>query len=244
MGRSLNELVEVGYLSTWDVRPMSTKAGYKLVLSPGQELLDILSVSQRKQVTGKTSSACQSDEREQAAVEALLAIGVSPTRASTLAKQFDPETIVDQIEHVAFLVSRDRRGAFENPAGFVIYSIEQQIPIPAGFVTSRRKRELLDKEQRSNEEMDERYLLLSEYEQWKQQCVDREFSRRFTPEEQAVKIKSCANKTARTDANFKKMSPQQQEELIIRLLKRELQDEMDFLSFEAWAKKHDQPGLF
>ena len=35
MGLALNELVNIKYLDKWDVQPMSSKDGYKIVLSPG-----------------------------------------------------------------------------------------------------------------------------------------------------------------------------------------------------------------
>ncbi len=42
MGLALNELVAIKYLSKWDVQKMSSKAGYKVVLVPGEELMSIL----------------------------------------------------------------------------------------------------------------------------------------------------------------------------------------------------------
>ena len=41
MGLALNELVAIKYLSNWDVQKMSSKAGYKIVLMAGEELLAI-----------------------------------------------------------------------------------------------------------------------------------------------------------------------------------------------------------
>lgn len=60
MGRSLDELVSIGYLSEWEVRSMTTKEGYKLVLSPGDSFLHVLALSYRN-LTGRELDANQTD---------------------------------------------------------------------------------------------------------------------------------------------------------------------------------------
>src|ERR1700712_4777033 len=42
MGLALDELVKIKYISRWDVQPMLSKKGYKIVLTAGSELLHIL----------------------------------------------------------------------------------------------------------------------------------------------------------------------------------------------------------
>jgi hypothetical protein len=69
--RSLDELVSIQYLSSWDVRPMVSKPGYKLVLMPGGELLHVLAISQRKQLTDGVTEEQPSTE-QQATLQALL----------------------------------------------------------------------------------------------------------------------------------------------------------------------------
>jgi hypothetical protein len=50
MGLSLNDLVNIGYLRAWDIRPMSTKRGFKLVLTPGRAILEVIAKTQRRQL--------------------------------------------------------------------------------------------------------------------------------------------------------------------------------------------------
>ena len=58
MGLSLDDLVKIGYLKKWDIRPMSTKKGFKLVLSPGRAILDVIDSTQRRQIeAGEVRSA-------------------------------------------------------------------------------------------------------------------------------------------------------------------------------------------
>jgi hypothetical protein len=49
MGLALNELVNIKYLDKWDVQPMSSKDGYKIVLSPGPALMRVLRESYPEQ---------------------------------------------------------------------------------------------------------------------------------------------------------------------------------------------------
>ena len=154
MGRSLDELKGVGYLSKWDIKPMSTKEGYKLVLLPGDELLYVLSISQRKQIAEQCETEIELNESQQSAITALLNRGVSPAKANSLTRHHDPALIIDQIEYAGFLIESDRRGKFDNPAGFIIYTIENQIPIPTNFVTSRRRREREELSQKQQEKDD------------------------------------------------------------------------------------------
>ncbi len=48
MGLSLADLVNIGYLESWDIRPMSSKDGYKLVLAPGRAMQEVLLMTERR----------------------------------------------------------------------------------------------------------------------------------------------------------------------------------------------------
>jgi hypothetical protein len=179
MGRSLDELITVGYLSGWDIRPMVTKDGYKLVLLPGQELLHVLAISQRKQLREQETSSEGFSQAQQRAIAALVEHGVTPAKASALARTYDADTVLDQIEYSDFLIAKDRRRKFDNPAGFIIYTIENAIPVPPDFVTSRRIRQ---EEQQGLMELEEnaRRLELEElYDQWVSARVVQEIKERF-----------------------------------------------------------------
>src|SRR3954454_23863299 len=100
MGRSLDELREVGYLSEWDLKPMTTREGYKLVLFPGEQLARVLALSLRKQVdAGLPASdvadlaASQPDSSE--VLEKLQARGITRTKAVELTANFSAGTILD-----------------------------------------------------------------------------------------------------------------------------------------------------
>src|SRR4051794_11498184 len=141
MGKSLDELASIGYLSKWDIRPMLTKSGYKLTLEPGDEVLRVLALSQRKQLTDATETVEYFSSVQEDALKALSDRGISPLKAASLVRNYNGELVIDQIEYAEFLIARDKRNKIQNPAGFIIYTIENEVPVPTDFVTSRHRRE-------------------------------------------------------------------------------------------------------
>lgn len=132
MGRSLEELLEIGYLGNWKIAPMTSKKGYKLVLEAGDNLLRVLAISQRKELGEATPEETCSPEQEQAE-RALVERGVNTQKAASLTRRHEPDKILDQIEYAEFLAQRSRRKKIENLAGFIIYMIENHILPPSSF---------------------------------------------------------------------------------------------------------------
>lgn len=244
MGRSLDELVHVGYLSNWDVRPMSTKEGYKLVLLPGEELLHVLAISQRKQIGEPREEEQVVTETQQTAIQAMLQHGISPSKANALAKLHQPETIIDQIEYAEFLISRDRRRKFDNPAGFIIYAIENQVPVPTSFVTSRRLREK-EEAAKKHHERDARVLGLQvEHDEWMDKRIEEEIHSRYPGPALKTKIKEVAAQRIRTDERFRQMAAQHQEVLALQFLRRDTREDLVLPTFQEWCEQKHQLNLF
>jgi hypothetical protein len=245
MGRSLDELVEVGYLCEWDVKPMSTKEGYKLVLLPGEELIHVLAVSHRKLLTNQTETAEPADGTQQLAQNALLERGISPAKAAALVRQHDPQTILHQIEYAEFLISRDRRQKLDNPAGFIIYTIENQVPVPTSFVTSRR---LSEQEQKAREQQLAQdaglFELQVRYEEWIEKQVEDELAARYPGPELKKKIKHVIVQRVRSDERFSKIPPVHQEALALQFLRKDTKEELATPSFDQWREQGQQQTLF
>lgn len=245
MGKSLDELVDVGYLSGWDIKPMSTKEGYKLVLQPGEQLLHVLAVSQRKQISEKSEGVPELNETERLALNTLLQSGVSPAKAEALIRQHDPKTILHQVEYAGFLIARDRRQKLENPAGFIIYTIENEVPVPTSFVTPRRLQEQEEKAQKEQLERETQLFKLQfEYEEWVESQVEKELSTRYPGTGLKKKIKEVILQRGRMDERFSRMSTVHQEALALQFLRKDVQEEIELLSFDQWRHERHQMSLF
>ncbi len=121
MGRSLDELAAVGYLSEWDLKLMTSKEGYKLVLLPGKQLAHVLALSVRKQLEDSPGTDPQWSDEQAEALKTMEDRGISRAKAIELLGQFSAALIQDQIEYADHLLASDRRRKVDNPAGFIIY---------------------------------------------------------------------------------------------------------------------------
>jgi hypothetical protein len=218
---------------------MATKHGYKLVLSAGPELLHVLAISQRKQIgpadTAEDGSTVPAPER--AAIEGLLKRGVAPAKAASLTRLCDPEVVLDQIEYAEHLLSRDRRQKIDNPAGFLIYIIENRIPVPTGFVTSRARKRLELIAAQGDREQARRLELDLEYNTWVEAQVDEHLHTRYPGESLQRKIKDIVAQRVRSQKRYSAMSPDQQHDIALLLLKRDLRDEAVLPTLEEWRKQ-------
>jgi len=70
IGVALSDLVDIGYLKSWDVKPMTSMDRYKLILVPGRAIKEILELTQRKQLAfaveqiGETLTLDQQEAKE------------------------------------------------------------------------------------------------------------------------------------------------------------------------------------
>lgn len=251
MGRSLDELIEIGYLSTWDIRRMVTKEGFKLVLMPGSELLHVLAISQRKALvdgagggTVALAAAEQPDEKQMLAVQALMDRGISEAKATALARREDPEVILDQIEYAEHLMARDRRGKIENPAGFIIYSIENRVPVPSNFASSRKIRRQREAEAEAAEASLHRIRLEEKYEEYVRERVDEELRSRYPGAELQGQIRQVISDRVRHDERFAHLPPRQQVPVAEQFLRQEIRETLVLPAFDEWCESTEQLRLF
>ncbi|HEY4049501.1 MAG TPA: hypothetical protein VGM27_21775, partial [Acidobacteriaceae bacterium] len=221
-----------------------TKLGFKLILSPGDELMRILAITHKKQIAQNTSADAELSAARQEALSALIAHGIAPAKAIDLASRCDPETIIDQAEYVASRTATDRRGRIENPAGLLIYTIENNLPLPADFVTGRRKRAQQEQRLKAQKEKDRETELWLEYQEWREQLVEAELKARYPGPELACKIDEVASQRRRTDQVFARVTPDQREKLALQLLRKELREELQLPSLEEWIQSKNQIELF
>jgi hypothetical protein len=223
---------------------MTTKVGFKLLLCPGDELMRILAITHKKQIGPNTSANTELSAAHQEALNALVAHGITPAKAMNLVSRCDPETVIDQIEYVASQTATDRRGRIENPAGLLIYTIENNLPLPANFVTSRSKRVQQEQRLKAQQERHRETAMFLEYQEWREQLVEAELKARYPSSELANKINEVATQRRRTDQVFARVSPDQREKLALQLLRKELREELQLPSLEEWIQSKSQIELF
>jgi hypothetical protein len=255
MGQSLNELVAIGYLKNWDIKPMSSKQGYKLVLVPGRAMKDVLVLTQRKQLAFAAAhiDVPLSDSRELARV-ALVENGVSETKAAELARKLEPLALMDRIEYVTFQIQSDRKGAIKNPAGFLITFLEGEQQIPASFRTRRQthaeQRLRLEKEAQKAAESARslaRMHLEEEYNRWCVKQAEEVIEREYQGDSLAVRLRAISSqlrKDPAISATLERMSPNARRAELLRRLNKEVCRELSLPSIEEWQLSNPQGDLF
>lgn len=244
IGRSLDELSSIGYLRKWDVKPMISKQGYKLLLESGEQLERLLAITQRKQITEQPDDPPPLTAREKEAHNELLERGISPVKASSLVRKYNPEGILDQIEYSEFLIRRDRRGKIQNPAGFIIYTIENEVPVPTEFVTSKKVKLQQEQQLQEAEVYYRQFRLQQAYELFITQQVDQALAQQLPRDEFDKQLKSLIKRRRISDEKFAEMTQVHQTELAKRLIWQEIRQSLPLPSFEAWCKTNPQLDLF
>ena len=253
MGLALNELVAIKYLSKWDIQKMSSKTGYKVVLFPGKELMAILENTRPErpsQAPATPERASQDGDlaeltaEEQEALKLLATQGVLPTKATKLVASYGAEVVYETVEYLASQVNTGRRKKIDNPAGLIIYSLENELPVPASFVSTRRRK--VAEQARQNKKDEEQQVIHKQlaYSEWLEDQQDRAVKDRFTEQELERKVQELVVTLSRRDECVRRMPAKSRHDVAFRLLCKELASEFQLPSFEEWQKPIEQTQLF
>ena len=253
MGLALNELVAIKYISKWDVQKMSSKQGYKVVLLPGEELVRILDSTrperrdQLNSLSEPTANAALPRElsaEEEDAAALLRQYGVLPAKAVSLISAFGPEVVTDTVEYLASNALGGKRKSVENPAGLIIYSLENGMPIPVSFMSSRKRRAQEEAANKRSQEQNERILEELAYAEWADGERERLVRSQFSQAELDRKLIEMVAHLSRTDERFGRMPAKARTDVAAQILRRELSADMNLLSFVDWRKSAAQTSLF
>lgn len=242
MGFALNELVKIKYISKWDVQRMKSKDGYKIVLSPGAELLRILQ-NWRPELSAGVGSPIQEAAQEDEALALLKKHGIVPAKAKSLFDRFGSDIVTDTVEYLESQMSSGKRSDIENPAGLIIYSLENSLPVPAGFVSSRRRMALQEAAERRQAKEAEKYRLEMAYGRWLEIQREEAIAKRYPGAELDAKVDEVVRANS-SDLNFRRVGPKQHREMALQLVRREIRESLVVPSFETWLSQTSQFALF
>jgi hypothetical protein len=254
MGLSLTDLVNIGYLRSWEVQPMTSKSGYKLVLSPGRAMKDVLLLTQRKQLALVGNSDVPLSDARGLAMAALVDKGVSKAKAKDLARKFEPTALLDRIEYVSHQIESAPRSNIKNPAGYLISFLESDQTIPSNFLTARERMKQEAKKSheealraRQNANSLKQLHLQEEYETWKRGEADAVIAQQF-PEGILVERLRRISSQLRRDSSFAtfldRLTPEQRRRELMKHLRNEVVRELNLPPFEEWKCANPQGGLF
>jgi hypothetical protein len=254
MGLSLTDLVSIGYLKSWDIRAMSSKAGYKLVLNSGRVMNDMLLMTQRKQLAAATNARPTFNAAQQQARKALVEQGIGQSKATELVMKLDPVVIQDRMEYVVQQLGLDHKKNIKNPAGFLISFLEGEQMVPETFVSSRQqlvKQELKATKEalraQENARQTERMKLEALYDEWCLAEASVLIEQQFSEVELEVRLKQISSQLRKQKtmaAMLDRMTQEQRRRELLGYMKKEVLKEMQIRSIEDWQLSKPQGVLF
>jgi hypothetical protein len=141
-------------------------------------------------------------------------------------------------------MSSGRRNEVENPAGLIIYSLEKELPVPVGFISSRRRELMRQAAERDRAKEEARQALESAYMSWKDGKRQEALAERYSDEELEAKISEVVKKNSKSDMLFRRVQPGQHRNLALQLIMKEIRESLTLPSFEEWQSQSGQIDLF
>ena len=254
MGLSLNDLVSIGYLKQWDIRPMSSKKGFKLVLSPGRAIIDFITNTQRRQLASGSADPRSLTAEQLQIRDALVERGVTEEKASSICRIHDCSQLQERIEYLDTEIAADHGRRIKNPAGFIISFIDGGKAVPGGFESAAqasaraqmREQQRVAIEERASRDLDN-LNLRERYQSWKEAKADEVLAETFTPTElelRLIGVRTQISKDRRLNVLLERLSPELRRKELLKALKKEIIVELDLPSFDDWAVEHGQANLF
>lgn len=238
---SMDELIEIGYLSGWELTRTVRGGDFKLVLSPGNRLLSLPNFSAI--VNPEARAALEATLPYW--VKELVNRGVTERKARQLALDIsDTQPVMDQIEYADQFIASDRRGKLQNPPGYYIWVIESNLGVPETFETSSRRKKREQAAQARCEAEVHQYQLREEYERFCEQEVNRLLAENY-PDQQLQEAIKGKMKTYRREQPewFSRLQESTRIEVALNSLKAQIRD-AQIASFEVWSKRDQQIRLY
>ena len=245
---SLDELILQQFLTNWELCETADGTDHKLRLWAGTAFV---SSSDLRLVRQRPQESLESHHNE--VVQALVDRGVREDKARHLLLNLpDDQPVMDQIEWSDWEINRKLRGNAKilNPAGFLIYILQSNHPVPANFMTSHKRRLMEQAQQQVEKERAvqaqrelESYEWKERYENYVQQQTDAHIAAHMPDAILKKRLVAMRRRTLQNNALSKGWPEQVIEEYALRQLREELARELDLASFEEFCEE-PQSRLF
>jgi len=233
---ALTELLDIGYLSEWDLCRTVDGLDFKLIFNAGTIFRDELRGDQLPQ----KDDGRVIDQRFTETVQALSDRGVAEKTARRLLFGVpDDVDVQEQIEWIDSIVGKDPR-KFDNPAGMYVSFIKDGIVPPASFLSSRRRKELetAENQRRTAEAVSEgkRFEFELRYSEYREEQVNAYIE--ALPAEARSKLNKDAQKAAAKHvSHFETLTREQQDDLIGRFAFNIVVGEIPILTKEEFSSR-------
>jgi len=241
---SLQELVEIEYLSSWELVRTVCGGDFKLMLCPGPRLLSLPNFA--PVVNAEARAALEA--RLPVWVGELIERGVAERKARQLALDIaDDQPVSDQIEYADHLIQQDQRarGKIINPPGFLLWAIENNLSVPSAFETSRKRCLRESQEQAVNDERLRTLQLNNEYDEYCEQETSKQLQCHYPAERLEAALREQTTIIRREQPEwFGRIPDAVRREIAIARLRAAIKQTLNLPGFEEWCALQSQRPLF
>jgi hypothetical protein len=241
---SMEELMDIGYLASWDIERTNRSSSFKLALTPGKRLLSLPNFA----AVTNTDAQNALESQLPGWVATLVQRGVTERKARQMALDIgDDQPVADQIEYAEHLIEQDRRGRAKivNAAGFLVWAVESNLAVPENFETSRKRQLLAVQEHARNDVINTQLRLQLEYEEFCQQEVDRKLAADYNEERLLGAIQQQLKAIRQEQPEwFLQVPDATRRQVALGRLKSSILQNLALPGFERWSRKKVQQHLF
>jgi hypothetical protein len=241
---SLDELVKIKYLSSWELTRCNSADDFKLSLTPGRRLLSLPNLSAVVNADARASL----ESRLPGWVADLVQLGVSEKKARQLALDApEDQPVWDQIEYAQHLIQQDLRGRgkIANPAGFVVWAVENNLRVRPDFETERKKAMRVAQQQVETEERLRGLELRNEYEQYCDEKVRARIETALSSKQVEAALAEQLRIIRKEQPDwFNRVNDDLRREVATARLRTSIRGSLNLPSFEDWASRQYQRSLF
>jgi hypothetical protein len=199
---------------------------------------------QRELPAAKSEVSKLPSSPEDEAIQLLKKHGILPAKCLALVERFGADLVCDTVEYLESQMNSGKRNGVENPAGLIIYSLEKDLPVPAGFISSRRRELMRQAAERDRAKEEARQALESAYMRWVEGKRQEAMAERYSGEELEAKLSEVIKRNSKSDTFFRRVPPAQHRNLAMQLIMKEVRDGLVLPSFEEWQSQSKQIDLF
>ncbi len=232
LGPSLDELKVKGFLATWALELTNDGRAYKICACHGPKFF-----ADQRALTGSAVVNREGDDTP-SLLQALIKRDVMEPQAKKLLRGLAADQpVFEQIEYIDHIV---KAGKIENPPGFYITMLKNNIPVPDGFETSSRR---LLREQSENKTIDKQrteFEQRSSFDSYIQQELEKEITRIGIDElrlRAELKLPECTSR-------YPRLPQKTLWEVAESYVRLDMRNSLPLMTFDLFVREGTQAQLF
>jgi hypothetical protein len=170
--------------------------------------------------------------------------GIAEKQATALLLEVrSGQDVMEQLEYADYRIASEPAGTFRNPPGFYISVVRDNVPVPANFDSSRKRRERESNETKLTEEREasqRRALELEEaFADYRRAEVESYIAHHLAPEEHAAMIEDHKRSYVAQFRNAAHWPAETLHSIAVNAAAVELSRRAPILTFEEFCRKHN-----